>query len=1169
MTNNEKGHLYEQFVCDHLNAQPDTIAYLWENIPDEHLIASKFVTDYAAFCKNRSEYMIENCANDPQNNMCDLGIDILIYNTKTNTYTFGQCKNYENSKLCLKHLGGFFGYLAQPTHLSKNGVIYVPDTDNVTRHVKSMCDGIRIAISHIKMPIQKHDDIKIPIQTYTPYQYQLDCCKKFRTFYNNNNKNGILSMPPGTGKTYASYLISKRYNLIQYCVQNLENFKKFYNDRQITTILINSNGTREIKKINATLETGIENQKIIIAASYASADIVRTIVDNVNNDNYSEYASLDTFIIIDEFHNLSHNNLFNEKNDMNKIIRDTSIAKLFMSATPKTFDNNVIENDVKLGEIVYSMSFVDAIKNNYIANYEVYIPTINTVADRYSHIGALKVKGIAKSIIDKVYYYFEIVKKCGKLRTIIYFPTSVYIKNFIECFKIINTFYDYDAHIDMITCEDSQKGRTDKLKMFADFNGLSILCAVRILDECIDIPTCDSVYISYEYRQKIGTIQRICRCLRKHGNKVGKIILWSDCAARLQTTINIIADIDGALAEKVKIVDYCKKVNSIATFHCVTDVKKLSERLRLTGDDIDNAVSDDDAVSDTDTTDDYIRSVDCTIFDYETEHTGTTNVFIKNGRCVERLRTNRGTKNRAIILPPRGECINNINESDKLLLRGSYSIVDDGLVNWIEEPNTEEQNKKNSDAEERNTDEQCTDELHANELDADESDIDESDTDESDTDESDTDKSSTKELDTEDQYTKISMLEPFDKSLRVLSICDNRVVTDVELKSCDLIEELYITNNPFISKCYRFAKSLRVLSIVGDSGIDDDSLALCRNIEILSITDNEKITMCHSFAKSLRILCARSIDRSCNMCDYGLKLCESIEILYADNNENITSCAPFANRLLILFARYKCGINDDGLKKCKFIENLYATNNVNITTCKPFAKTLRMLCASFDCGIDDKGLYLCESITHLYANNNKKITTCYRFATSLRLLDARSECGINDQGLYTCNAIEELDADNNKKITTCKPFAKSLCILHAASDCGINDDGLESCRFIDQLYVDNNPKITRCNRFAKTLRMLSATCECGIGDYGLSSCKVIEILYADDNKKITTCNRFANSLHILHARSKCGINDKGLRLCTSIRELNITDNKKITTCVPFRESLRVVYARDDHEILGW
>ena len=49
------------------------------------------------------------------------------------------------------------------------------------------------------------------IKIYKPYDYQLCAVKKSEEHFKNNNR-GILSMPCGTGKTFASYLIAEQYS---------------------------------------------------------------------------------------------------------------------------------------------------------------------------------------------------------------------------------------------------------------------------------------------------------------------------------------------------------------------------------------------------------------------------------------------------------------------------------------------------------------------------------------------------------------------------------------------------------------------------------------------------------------------------------------------------------------------------------------------------------------------------------------------------------------------------------------------------------------------------------------------------------------------------------------------------------------------------------------------
>jgi superfamily II DNA or RNA helicase len=63
------------------------------------------------------------------------------------------------------------------------------------------------------------------------------------------------------------------------------------------------------------------------------------------------------------------------------------------------------------------------------------------------------------------------------------------------------------------------------------------------MDECIDIPKCDSVYITYEIRNSINFIQRISRCLRIYQNKIiSGIFIWCDNNYKNINIVNKIFD---------------------------------------------------------------------------------------------------------------------------------------------------------------------------------------------------------------------------------------------------------------------------------------------------------------------------------------------------------------------------------------------------------------------------------------------------------------------------------------------------------------------------------------------------------------------------------------------------------------------------------------------------
>ena len=45
-------------------------------------------------------------------------------------------------------------------------------------------------------------------------------------------------------------------------------------------------------------------------------------------------------------------------------------------------------------------------------------------------------------------------------------------------------------------------------------DNIQLLFSICILDECIDVPSCDSIFITYLSQSKIRSIQRLCRCIR-------------------------------------------------------------------------------------------------------------------------------------------------------------------------------------------------------------------------------------------------------------------------------------------------------------------------------------------------------------------------------------------------------------------------------------------------------------------------------------------------------------------------------------------------------------------------------------------------------------------------------------------------------------------------------
>jgi len=533
MENYLKGLEYEKFVCNHINKTNE--AWLWNNIPEYVLDDAKLILTRNELRKYRKDFKNNKNKINP---FQEIGIDIL---EKINEgYKIVQCKNYINN-IKIDDLAGFWMMMA--AHPEKKGAVYYPN--DISSTIKKI---VKIPnIEFIKLPMK---EIKIinKKNKIIPLDYQINAVELLNKHFKENNR-GILHMPCGTGKTFVSCLFSKIYTnviilspLKQFAKQNLDRFIEY---DQFESILIDSDGSRDINDINSFIKKN-KNKRCVFSSTYKSIDIVNKFIDRLNN----------VIVIIDEFHNLSKNNI-NDINDYFYKLLDSDHKILSMSATPRIYDlEDINEETYILGNIVYSMDFKTAIEKKLICDYKIYVPSVHEELDGFFKEidNEIDISKIDKSIQHLCCYFFNCLTKYGSKKCILYFKSYEEIDNFKKAFKEYNKFYALDYNINSITYNDTHNSRNTKLKEFSESKIISILCSIEILDECIDIPSCDSVFITYASKSKIRTIQRISRSTRLDQNnkyKIARIYLWCNNNDEIKETIASLKEFDPNLVEKV------------------------------------------------------------------------------------------------------------------------------------------------------------------------------------------------------------------------------------------------------------------------------------------------------------------------------------------------------------------------------------------------------------------------------------------------------------------------------------------------------------------------------------------------------------------------------------------------------------------------------------------
>ena len=524
--NKYTGDLYEKFIRDYLQNKSSNV-WLWYEIPEKILYDAGFANDLNKYRLKRKNKIIP-----------DTGIDIL--QIKNGKYIMVQCKNYTNT-IRVDDLAGFF--MMTTAHPNKIAKLYY--TSNLTKNIKETIP-LNSNIKLIKKSFKKHTDTEFKL-----YIYQQEALNKLKKYFENNNR-GIYQMPCGTGKTIVSAYFAKDYKQViylsplkQFAEQNLTRFKQYVDDYKC--LLIDSDGTRDKKEIKKFIK---ENDKIMLSFTYASTDMFNNIKKYLNN----------YIIVIDEFHNLSRRNILDEEDEINKILIDKKIKIMFMSATPRIYElENTDEDDDYFdifGNKAYHMEMKDAIKNKYIADYKIYIPSIHeneqkVVEDIYNEIGILDIN---KEYEAKVIFLYKCLTYYGTKKTIVYFKDITDMKNFNIAFKMLNKYYVIDYFRKMITYKTTQNERIEYINKFTNTkNKFCLLFSVHILDECVDIPCCDSIYITYNSKSKIKNVQRMCRANRINGNKnkVAKIFLWCNELDKLPDFLSSVKEFDDEYKYKI------------------------------------------------------------------------------------------------------------------------------------------------------------------------------------------------------------------------------------------------------------------------------------------------------------------------------------------------------------------------------------------------------------------------------------------------------------------------------------------------------------------------------------------------------------------------------------------------------------------------------------------
>jgi superfamily II DNA or RNA helicase len=482
MTYRQKiGTEYEYYVLNNIKKDYDKVWH-WSNFPEKLMYECNLINDYDKFKKYR----------------IDVGADLVAL--KDNKYYFIQCKNFnDNNSICTEKLAGFYFLLYE---YSLNGVLYYNGKIS-----ERLVDLSNKKVPFINLPFNNENIIfQEPQNKIVPRDYQIEAYNKLKGL-----DNSILNLPCSMGKTFISSLLAKDYeNIIilsptrALTQQTLEKFKEYLGDKY-NYVLVSIDGKTKIEEIKKIIKA-----KNVISSTYDSCDIVNLLMNDLQN----------SYVIIDEFHNLSENNIKDNNNEIKKLI-NTNINKVFVSATPIKNFMNITEDKI------YTYKWDDAIKNKYICDFNIYLPNITDEMTKFIDVVKINYKENEIKLIKKAYNLIKSMLFNGDKKCICYLTTIEKANTFNKLLTLIGNTLNIEIEREQIDCNTKKLKRNEIIEKFKKSNKMFILLNVHVLDEGIDIPECDSVYITQPNNNILNIVQRMCRSNRIYDDKTEcNIYLW-------------------------------------------------------------------------------------------------------------------------------------------------------------------------------------------------------------------------------------------------------------------------------------------------------------------------------------------------------------------------------------------------------------------------------------------------------------------------------------------------------------------------------------------------------------------------------------------------------------------------------------------------------------------
>jgi hypothetical protein len=305
------------------------------------------------------------------------------------------------------------------------------------------------------------------------------------------------------------------------------------------SILVDSDaeGTTDRNEIIAFLKTDGPH---VIYTTYESAVTVVATIPGIE----------EAYLLADEVHNVT-------PADCDFIKRFSK--GLVMSATlPEE-----LEEELALNTIV-RVPFAQGIRDGYLTDYSIWLPFLTRNQEGETSV-AVDIPDTFQqddqTTIAQAMYLATVMLKTGARRCIVYLTRQEDCERFMEhASKVFEEYHGITIWANKIDGTVSTAERTKRLQDFqSDLDTqFYLLTSVRILDEAVDIPKCDSVFVT-SVGERSSDIRMTQRAMRGstvdpfNPSKHNQIILWANGWERCVGSLELIREADPEFHKKIRV----------------------------------------------------------------------------------------------------------------------------------------------------------------------------------------------------------------------------------------------------------------------------------------------------------------------------------------------------------------------------------------------------------------------------------------------------------------------------------------------------------------------------------------------------------------------------------------------------------------------------------------